>query len=69
MKEKVFHQLLAVFVVIIMFGIYGVLLEFICLVLQGLGWDLHNVGSMITGILFGYSMLWLDKMSDKELNK
>lgn len=69
MIEKVFFLLFAVLIVIIMFGIYGALLEFIFGVLKGLGWDSGNAASMLTGILFGYSGRWFDKICEKELEK
>lgn len=63
--SKVFKHLLDVFVVIITYGIYSSILEGIC---EALGWESKDYAAMITGLLFAYSMMWLEK-KNKELDK
>ena len=63
--SKVFKHLLAVFVVILMYGIYSSILTGIC---EALGWESKDYSAMITGLLFAYSMMWLEK-KNKELDK
>lgn len=63
--NKVFKHLLAVFVVIITFGVYSAILTGIC---EALGWESKDYAAMITGLLLAYSMMWLEK-KNKELEK
>ena len=63
--KKVFKHLLAVFVVILMYGIYSSILTGIC---EALGWESKDYAAMITGLLLAYSMMWLEK-KNKELEK
>lgn len=63
--SKVFKHLLAVWVVIITYGIYSSILTGIC---EALGWASKDYAAMITGLLLAYSMMWLEK-KNKELEK
>lgn len=63
--SKVFKHLLAVFVVILMYGIYSSILTRIC---EALGWESKDYAAMITGLLLAYSMMWLEKKNE-ELQK
>ena len=58
--KKVFYHLLAVLVVIITYGVYGSILTGIC---EAFGWTSKSYAAMITGILFGYSIQWLEEKS------
>lgn len=59
--SKVFKHLLVVFVVIITFGIYSSILNGIC---EALGWASKDYAAMITGLLFAYSMMLLEKINE-----
>ena len=59
--SRVFKHLLAVFVVILMYGIYSAILTGIC---EALGWESKDYAAMITGILLAYSMMWLEKKNE-----
>ena len=63
--KKVFKHLLAVFVVILMYGIYTSILTGIC---EALGCTSKDYAAMISGLLLAYSMMWLEK-KNKELEK
>lgn len=63
--SKVFKHLLAVFVVILMYGVYSLILTGIC---EALGWESKDYAAMITGLLLAYSMMWLEKKNE-ELEK
>ena len=63
--NRVFKHLLAVFVVILMYGIYSSILTGIC---EALGWESKEYAAMITGLLLAYSMMWLEKKNE-ELEK
>lgn len=63
--SKVLKHLLAVFVVILMYGIYSSILTGIC---EALEWASKDYAAMITGILLAYSMMWLEKKNE-ELEK
>lgn len=63
--SKVFKHLLAVLVVIFMYGSYSSILTGIC---EALGWTSKDYAAMITGLLFAYSMMWLEKKNE-ELDK
>jgi hypothetical protein len=63
--SKVFKHLLAVFVVILMYGIYSSILTGIC---EALSWESKDYAAMITGLLLAYSMMWLEKKNE-ELDK
>lgn len=63
--SKVFKHLFAVFVVILMYGIYSSILTGIC---EALGWESKDYAAMISGLLLAYSMMWLEKKNE-ELEK
>lgn len=62
---KVFNHLLAVFVVVITFGVYNAILVGIC---EALGWEAERTASIITGLLLANSLKWLEK-TNEELEK
>lgn len=66
--KQLFYHLLAVLVVIITYALYGSIILGICSAFEKLGWNTTNYASFITGILFGYSIQWLEK-KNKELDK
>lgn len=63
--SRVFKHLLAVFIVIITYSIYSLILTGIC---EAVGWESKDYAAMITGLLLGYSMMWLEKKNE-ELDK
>lgn len=63
--KKIFLHLLAVFVVILTYGIFSAILTGIC---EALGWESKDFAAMITGLMLAQSIKWLEK-KDEELEK
>lgn len=63
--SKIFKHILALLVVVAAYGIIGTFLQCLCIFLEQLGWDTKSNAAMITGILFGYSIEWLERKSNE----
>ena len=59
---KVFKHLLAIFVVILMYGVYSSILTGIC---EALGWESKDYAAMIIGLFLAYSIMWLEKKNEE----